>query len=282
MVQCIRGDNMKDINKCNNLTGRVFGMLTVLEIIQTETRKTYWLCQCECGNTVKARSDSLLSGETTSCKCKRNARFKGNTYNRTHNMCDTRLYHIWQGIKRRCYYKEDSRYVDYGGRGITVCDEWLDNKNGSINFINWALSNGYSDDLTIERVDNNKGYLPDNCKWATMKEQSNNRRSNIQIKHNGDIYTLMQICELLELPYRTITQRYNSGERGERLIRAVGAERKSRADGKGATNKITEEQARAIKEDLKEKVNCIELAKKHLVSKHIIYDIKRGKTWAWL
>lgn len=269
---------MKDIKKCIDLTGRTFGMLKVLEIVPTETRKTYWLCQCECGNIIKARSDSLQNGNIVSCKCKRNAQFKGNTYQRKHNMCDTRLYSEWQGMKQRCYDENIDCYERYGGRGITVCSEWLDMENGSTNFIKWAIDNGYSDNLTLDRINNDGSYDPANCRWATNKEQSNNRRSNIVVEHDGNEYTLTQLCEMLDLPFGAIHARYNTGERGERLIRPIGSD--PNLNGKNA--KMSEETARAIKNELNQTVNCIELAQKYGVSKHVVYDIKRGKTWGWL
>lgn len=273
---------MKTIEKCRDLTGIRFGKLVALELVQTETRKTYWLCRCDCGNAIKARSDCLLRGNTTSCKCERDKRFVGNTYQRKHNMHNTRVFREWQGMKSRCLNPDEPCYPRYGGRGISICDEWLDSESGSTCFINWALANGYSDDLTLDRIENDGNYEPSNCRWATNKEQSNNRRSNIVVEHDGKEHTLMQLCEMLDLPYKAIYVRYRSGDRGERLIRPIGVDRQAR---RGATNnksKITEETARAIKRELLTSTNCRELARKYGVSNDVVYDIKRGKTWSWI
>ena len=107
-------------------------------------------------------------------------------------------------MKNRCYLKTHPAYSYYGARGITVCDEWKDSFES---FYNWAISNGYSENLTIDRTNNSEGYYPGNCKWVTMEEQVNNRRSCILITYNGETKNLMQWCKLLDLPYKLINQR---------------------------------------------------------------------------
>ena len=97
----------------------------------------------------------------------------------THGKTGTRLYTIWCKVKQRCYNKSHTAYKNYCGRGISICDEWLQENTGFMNFYNWAVSNGYSCNLTLDRIDNNKNYCPSNCRWATAKEQSNNKRTTI-------------------------------------------------------------------------------------------------------
>lgn len=173
-----------------NLIGQRFGRLTVIELHHREQvfnkrgikkgYKNYWLCKCECGNEKVIVGESLIANKTKSCGCFRNEKLKERRLK--HGMSETKLNGIYSSMKRRCYNKNDKNYNDYGNRGITVCDEW---KNNSKAFYNWALSNGYQEGLTIDRIDNNGNYEPSNCKWATMKEQSRHRRNSRLVEYNG-------------------------------------------------------------------------------------------------
>ena len=159
-----------------DLTGKRFGRLTVVQRVEnTPHGCARWLCKCDCGN-VKVIRTSNLNGNTKSCGCL----YKDTRADlgRARKKYDTnsRLYHIWQGMKYRCLNKNGRRYKDYGGRGITICEEW---KNDFQAFCNWAVCNGYRDDLSIDRIDNDKGYSPDNCRWATATEQNRNRRNTV-------------------------------------------------------------------------------------------------------
>lgn len=126
----------------------------------------------------------------------------------------TRLNTIYRGMKKRCYNKRSPSYTSYGGRGITICDEWLSNDHshkGFNTFKAWAITHGYAEGLTIDRIDNNKGYSPDNCRWATPKEQSNNRRSNVMITYNGETKTLKLWSETLGISYNVLVRRLDLG-----------------------------------------------------------------------
>lgn len=123
-------------------------------------------------------------------------------------MTETRLYHIWKHIKQRCCNRNNSAYKNYSGREITICNEWL---NDFMTFYNWAIINGYHDGLTIERIDVNGNYEPNNCKWATQKQQCNNRRSNVYLTYNSKTQTMKQWSEELNINYSTIRQRHRNG-----------------------------------------------------------------------
>lgn len=157
-----------------DITGQRFGRLLVIQ--KAEPRKGYngamWKCVCDCGKTTIVNGQNLKSGNTTSCGCYGIER-KTNTP-KTHGKSGTRLHRIWKAMHSRCYNKNFHAYNHYGGRGITICDEWLHDFQA---FHDWAIVNGYKDNLSIDRIDNDKGYSPDNCRWVTMEEQNKNKRA---------------------------------------------------------------------------------------------------------
>lgn len=183
-----------------------FGRLTAIGIDYGRGgRKTYWTCQCDCGNVKSVRSDSLLDGSIRSCGCLKREQDEKNLSHETHNLSKTRLYEIWSGIKARCFNKNNARWNRYGGRGITVCKEWNDDFKA---FYDWANAYGYRNNLTIDRIDNDGDYSPENCRWVDNRTQCRNRSSNINIKIGNSTRTLTEWCEIFNLDYQSVRARY--------------------------------------------------------------------------
>lgn len=187
--------------KALDLVGKRFNNLVVMErVANSPNGQTVWKCKCDCGNITIVRRGNLTSGAVKSCGCL----IHNPSANRTHNMSKSRLYQEWAGIKSRCVYKSAENKPYYGGRGIKMCDEWA---NSFECFRDWAMENGYKDDLTIERIDNNGDYCPENCKWIPKAEQSSNRRNCVIVTYNGKTQNLNDWCKELGLDYKRVNNR---------------------------------------------------------------------------
>lgn len=161
------------MGKFIDLTGKTFGKWTVLKRLPNRKKCRYWLCRCECGVKKSVSGSSLAKGTSTSCGCHRKKYLSD--LNKSHGDYGTKLYRCWASMKRRCDNKNCSAFKHYGERGITYLTEWSDYEN----FKQWALQSGYQDNLTIDRIDNDGDYEPDNCRWISMELQSQNRRSTV-------------------------------------------------------------------------------------------------------
>ena len=174
------------------LIGQKFGLLTVIEKSkQNSKRGRFWVCHCECGNTKEkpVRTSHLTKARVISCGCvsKYNRAHFGDRW-KTHGCPNKKLYWVWSAMKGRCLNKSNKQYKDYGERGIDICVEWINYEH----FYKWAIENGYKQGLTIDRLDNDKGYNPSNCRWADNFQQSQNRRSNHFVTHEGQTKTLAE------------------------------------------------------------------------------------------
>ena len=191
------------MSRAINIIGKRFGRLLVLKRMENASNgDAVWLCKCDCGKTKSIRGNAILTGRTISCGCYHKEIVSNkNNVNYKDGRCGTRLYNIYNNMKSRCYKKNHKSYANYGGRGIKICDEWLNKEKGFVNFYNWAMNNGYRDNLTIDRIDNDGDYKPSNCRWTTYREQANNTRTNHKVKYNGQIYTLAELSRKFDLNY---------------------------------------------------------------------------------
>lgn len=191
------------MSKLKDLTNQKFGYLTALKIdTNPKNQRIKWICICECGNYTSVASYQLTSGKTLSCGCK-----KHESKNQTHGMRHTRIYSIWCDMKKRCYNHNSKSYPNYGAKGIRICDEWLNNFE---EFKNWSFNHGYSDNLTIDRIDNAKDYCPENCKWTTHAEQQRNRTNNVYLEHNGTKKTIAEWSRELNFNDKKAYRRYSN------------------------------------------------------------------------
>lgn len=190
--------------RTEDITGKTFGYLTVIAFKgSNKGNGALWLCKCKCGNEIITTANGLKNGHAKSCGCLRKENLLAS--HTTHNLSNTRIYKIWVGMKRRCNDIKNIGYKLYGNRGIKVCDEWLNFEN----FYSWSINNGYKNDLSIDRIDNNKGYSPDNCRWVNMKIQQRNRRNNHYITINGETRCLKEWSEIYHRSVITIWYRIN-------------------------------------------------------------------------
>lgn len=185
---------------CKYYVGAKFDRLTLIK----EVKKGKWLCRCDCGKEKVIASNHIGYNHTKSCGC----------LNREiitkHGQSKNRIYNTYQAMKDRCMNEKSQFYKNYGGRGIRICDEWL-GENGFKNFYEWAMQNGYTNKLTIDRIDVNGNYEPNNCRWTTMKVQNNNLRSNRRITIDGVTHTISEWSEIVGINRGTISSRLRKG-----------------------------------------------------------------------
>lgn len=194
------------MGKIKDLTGQRFGKLLVDKKLdmRDKYRHIYWLCKCDCGGETAVSGSNLLNGSVKSCGCLRKETTQALA--KTHGKSKTRIYRIWEDMKKRCYNPNPKNRKVYYDRNIKLCEEW---KSDFIPFYRWAIENGYSDELTIDRIDNEDGYSPSNCRWVTQTEQQRNRRNNHIISYKGEEHCLSEWCEILHLKYSTLETRIN-------------------------------------------------------------------------
>lgn len=206
--------------KFQDLTGKRFYRLTAIKRVENKGNKTMWLCKCDCGNYATVCGAYLTNGHTKSCGCYSRERSK------THGHHDHPLYRVWLGIRTRCYNSTDSSYKNYGGRGIKMCDEWLNNFKS---FYDWSIANGYKNERlesgrnkwTVDRIDNNGDYCPENCRWTDQKTQANNTRRNRFITINGESRTLEQWTQILGVARESLRQRDIQGLKNDELLKSL-------------------------------------------------------------
>ena len=204
------------MGKFIDLTGLTFGRWTVLGRGSQKSNHVHWVCKCSCiKNTVREVSgSSLSSGASISCGCYKDE--QTSTRHGRHFQSGTRLYNIWKGLSKRCFNKNNIGYALYGGRGISVCDQWRGNFE---NFRAWSVANGYRPNLSIDRIDSNGDYTPDNCRWATSKTQANNTRRNHFITLKGKTKLLHEWSEHIGITSSNVLSRIGRGLSEEEILK---------------------------------------------------------------
>lgn len=203
-----------------DLTGKKFNKLTVLyrtsdHISSSGKHFAKWHCKCDCGNETDVITAKLKNGTTKSCGCLKISMVKERST--THGMTRTRIYNIWNGIYTRCYNKNHASYKQYGNRGIAMCPEWL-GEHGFENFFEWSMKNGYAENLTIDRIDNDGNYEPTNCRWSDNKEQQRNKRNNFVVSFKGKEVPLSVVSEETGIDRATLSCRIKRGMTAEEAV----------------------------------------------------------------
>jgi len=185
--------------KFKDLTNQKFNRLTVLKLAPKQKHKVAWLCKCDCGKTTIVLATNLTGNRTRSCGCLKMEKLLQRST--THNQRHTKIYEVWKTLKQRCLNPNNKFYFRYGGRGITVCEDW---KNNFTSFYEWSMKNGYKEGLSIDRIDNNGNYCPENCRWTDKLTQANNTRTNHYITFRNQTKTIAEWSRHFNLPYGNI------------------------------------------------------------------------------
>lgn len=188
-----RNPNFKD------LSNKTFGYLTPLYVEKSKNKHIYWLCKCVCGNCRLLQTYQLTSGKVTSCGCMNEKTKKSAIIAQ-----NQRMYTVYSSMIARCYNPKSISYKYYGAKGIKVCSQW---KRSFKSFVDWSLQNGYNDCLSIDRIDNTKGYSPNNCRWVPLSEQFSNRTNNVFYTHDGETHTMSEWCKILGFSYELAKKR---------------------------------------------------------------------------
>ena len=204
------------MGKFEDLTGKTFNRLTVIKRAEIEKKEVYYLCKCTCGNEKIIRGKDLKYNKIKSCGCLNKE--KTIERNTKHSLRHTRIYRIWLLMKNRCLNSKYHLFKNYGGRGITICNEW---KNDFMSFYNWAMTNGYQDDLTIDRIDVNGNYEPSNCRWATRLQQQRNTTRLRKITYKNETHCISEWAEILGLEYNTLYHRFRRNNYSEDVLKRV-------------------------------------------------------------
>lgn len=192
--------------KPKDLIGKKFNRLLVIELAERKNNAIVWKCRCDCGKITNVITANLTSGRVKSCGCLKDEKLIQRST--THNQRHTKLYEVWKSIKQRCFNPNNISYKNYGGRGITICDDW---RNSFSSFYEWSIQNGYSDKYSIDRIDNNGNYEPSNCRWVTRVIQANNTRTNKYITINNVTKSLADWVRTTNLSYNCVKTRLDCG-----------------------------------------------------------------------
>lgn len=206
----------------NNLVGQKFGRLKVISraednVSKSGYRTVMWNCICDCGNQVTVRGKSLKNGDSKSCGCLQKELISQRASK--HHGVGTRLYAIWDSMRQRCNNPKNQAYRNYGGRGIQICKDW----NNFNKFKNWAYDNGYSDtakrgEITLDRINVNENYSPENCRWINMKRQANNKRNTVYLTYKDKTLSLSEWSDITKIKYCTLWRRYKQGKTPEQIL----------------------------------------------------------------
>lgn len=207
---------LKIMGKFKDLTGMKFGRLTVIERAENKNGRVHWNCTCDCGNTCVVMSKHLISGHTQSCGCLNLIKLAARSC--THKMTNTKIYKIWCDIKKRCLNQNCNQYYNYGGRGIKICDDWKDDFLAFYEYVS-KLEHFDEEGYSLDRIDNNGNYEPNNVRWADWKTQCGNTRRNNCVEYNGEKMLITHAAQKIGISAAALRARIKAGDTGAKLFR---------------------------------------------------------------